>query len=181
MTDTEISDKVKQATRTTLEEDLWLLINNTSEQSISHKIAYYLQQLFIDFDVDCEYNGDIDSPGSKKTISILKSELKYLKLIRPSEETDLEREFTIRAVFPDIIIHKRGTNERNLCIIEVKKSTSTIPYEFDFLKLKAYTSDQYNNNLKYQLGVFIEVIISPEEPSFEFSFFKDGHDIDKLI
>lgn len=36
--------------------DYHLLENNVSERSIAHKLGCYLQLLFNDYDVDCEYN-----------------------------------------------------------------------------------------------------------------------------
>ena len=174
MTDTQINDIVLQATEKVLQNDLWLMKNDTSEQSISYKIAFYLHPLIEDFNVDCEYNGDVDRANNKKAISVLKSDLQRIGLLRNNEADDLEKEFTNRAVFPDIIIHRRGTNQENLCIIEVKKSTSKVPYKYDFIKLSSYTSDKYDNNLKYQIGIFIEAVIDGENSKFNFIYFKNG-------
>lgn len=157
--------------------DTWLLKNDLSEQSISHRIAFHLDPLFADFNVDCEYNGDIDRENNRKAISILKDELQQLGLLRDKEASDLEKECTSRAVFPDIIIHSRGTNENNLCILEVKKSTSTVDFNYDFIKLRSYTSNHYDNNLVYQLGVFIEVVIDKDNPLFNLRFYKGGQEI----
>ena len=179
ITDTEINTLVEQALDTMLEtSDSWLLKNNLSEQSISHRIALHLDPLFVDHNVDCEYNGDIDRQNNKKVISILKTELQSFGLLRDKEATDLEKEFTSRAVFPDIIIHERGSNNENLCVIEVKKNTSSVNYEYDYIKLRSYTSKRYDNNLVYQLGIFIEVIIESENPSFNLKYFKHGQEIE---
>jgi hypothetical protein len=180
MNDQDINHLVQQATTLVLQNDLWLLANDTSEQSISHKIAFYLQPLFNEYHVDCEYNGDVDKQNNKKSISILKTDLQQIGLLREKEATDLEKEFTERAVFPDIIIHHRGTNENNLCIVEVKKSTSNVHYDYDFLKLRCYTSSNYDNTLKYQLGIFIEAIIDGDGSHFNFSYFKNGHKVEQL-
>jgi len=180
-TDIQIDTLVRQALESVLDKDIWLLTNDLSEQSISHRIAYYLEPLFNDFNVDCEYNGDIDRQNNKKAIGVLKSDLMQFGLLRDKEASDLEKEFTNRAVFPDIIIHKRGTNEENLCILEVKKSTSNVNYEYDFIKLRSYTSDRYDNNLKYQLGIFIEVVIDKKKPSFKLKYYKDGQQVDNPV
>ena len=60
-------------------------------------------------------------------------------------------------VYPDIIVHRRGTN-CNLCIIEVKKSKSTTSSDYDKIKLKVYTDldKSTDNELKYQIGLFIK-------------------------
>lgn len=178
MTDIQIRDLIIQALDALLQTtDNWLLKNDLSEQSISHRIAFHLDPLFSNFNVDCEYNGDIDKENSRKAISILKGDLQQFGLLRDKEASDLEKEFTNRAVFPDIIIHTRGTNDNNLCILEVKKSTSTVNFNYDLIKLRSYTSNLYDNNLIYQLGVFIEVVIDNENPSFNLRFYKDGQEI----
>ena len=178
MNDKEIVQLVKIALENLLDSsDNWLLKNDLSEQSISHRIAIHLDPLFQNFNVDCEYNGDIDRANNRKAISILKDELQQFGLLRDKEASDLEKEITNRAVFPDIIIHKRGTNEHNLCILEIKKSTSTVAYNYDFIKLRSYTSNHYDNNLIYQLGIFVEAIIDNDNPSFIFKFYKQGQEI----
>ncbi|MCC3215543.1 MULTISPECIES: hypothetical protein [Chryseobacterium] len=178
MNDTEVIQLVNNALDNFLDSsDTWLLKNDLSEQSISHRIALHLDALFTKYNVDCEYNGDVDRDNNKKAITILKDDLKEFGLLKDSEASELERELTSRAVFPDIIIHKRGSNDSNLCIIEVKKSTSTVSYNYDFIKLKTYTSDQYDNTLKYQLGIFLEAVIHLEKPFFKLTFFKEGSQI----
>ena len=67
-----------------------------------HKLAEALQVEFPDWHVDCEYNRDF-------------TELKVL----PDVETDEDH-----SVFPDIIVHHRGTPE-NLLVIEAKCSDSS--------------------------------------------------------
>ena len=178
MTDIQIKNLVTQALNALLQtSDTWLLKNDLSEQSISNRIAFHLNPLFADFNVDCEYNGDIERDNNRKAISILKEELQQFGLLRVKEASDLEKEFTNRAVFPDIIIHRRGTNENNLCILEIKKSTSSVNYNYDFIKLRSYTSNHYDNNLKYQLGIFVEGVIDKQNPSFNLKFYKDGQEI----
>ena len=47
--------------KTFLDKDSYLLHHNIYERSITHKLAEYLQYNFPNFNVDCEYNGDIDN------------------------------------------------------------------------------------------------------------------------
>ena len=78
-------------------------------------------------------------------------------LLTKKELDEDENYFINRYVYPDIIIHKRGSNADNLCIIEVKKDNSELEYKkYDKLKLDAYTND---DSLKYSVGVFIEFFI----------------------
>jgi len=56
-----------------------------------------------------------------------------------------------KTVFPDIIIHKRGSKEDNLLVIEVKKSTND-NNNFDKVKIKAFID---NKDYKYKYGLFL--------------------------
>lgn len=161
-----------------LDRDNWLLVNNLSEQSITHKLAEYLQNRFPEYNVDCEYNGNIKDESERKKINILKDELENKGLLRESDKTDLEKEFTSRAVFPDIIIHERSKNCNNLCIVEVKKSKSAVSSDYDIIKLKSYTNDLFGNILKYQLGVFIKFITGETHLNYELKFFENGNEIE---
>lgn len=169
-----IKERVNIALTSLFERDNWLIKHDISEQSISHKLAEYLQPIFADFNVDCEYNGNIDKPNGRKKIFLVKQNLKDKGLLNESEENDLEKELAERAVFPDIIIHKRGTNDFNLCVIEVKKSTSSVSFNYDYLKLAAYTTDLIGNDLSYNLGIFICFIIDENNPLHEIKYYKNG-------
>ena len=174
MEDKEIIDRVELANKMLFDNDNWLLKHNLSEQCITHKLAEYLQKIFTDYNVDCEYNGNIENDSERKKISIVKSELRKKGLLTEKEVEEIDKEFAERRVFPDIIIHRRGSNEFNLCIIEVKKSNSSISPEYDEIKLKSYTSDNFGNNLKYQLGIFIILIIKKDRIGFDMNFYRDG-------
>ena len=65
---------------------------HVSELSISHKLSHYLELFVTEYHVDCEYNRNV---ADKKSMG----------------------ESRIR---PDIIIHKRGNNEKNFVVIEIK-------------------------------------------------------------
>ena len=118
----EIKRRIKSALSEVLNNDKYLLQKDIHERTIAHKLATYLQSKFKDYHVDVEYNGNILREDGKKRIKALKSELRALGRLR-GEEQNIEEETIERDVYPDIIIHKRGTPE-NLCIIEIKKSTS---------------------------------------------------------
>lgn len=181
MHDNLIIEKIENSLRSLIEKEYWLIEKDLSEQSICHKLALYIQNEFngCDLDIDCEYNGDITKDNERKSISILKTNLKELNLLKEKEENDLEKEYTNRAVFPDIIIHKRGSHDYNLCIIEVKKSSSNIPFAYDDLKLKSYTSEDNGNNLNYQIGVFVKIIVGAP-PSYRLKYYKHGQEINIL-
>ena len=108
------------AAYTLLKRDRVLLELDANERSLTHKLAEYLQGEFPDWDVDCEYNRDGDTPKRLlvQTIS--------------TDDTDAH------TVFPDIIIHHRNTND-NLVVIEAKKSSTSAGSD-DEEKLKAYVA-----------------------------------------
>lgn len=60
-----------------------------------------------------------------------------------------------KAIFPDIIVHKRGTKE-NLLVIEVKKSTNTLRAArlYDLVKLHVLVSDP---EYAYKYAYFIDI------------------------
>jgi hypothetical protein len=132
--------------------DKFLFQHNVNERSIAHKFAEYLSIHFSSYDVDCEYNSNVEANKGKKYITFLKDKAKELGLLR---ERDLDDEIVYRNVFPDIIIHKRGSNKFNLLIIEMKKSSSKINCDYDIEKLKRYTSPDYENTLIYSFGALV--------------------------
>jgi len=151
-----ILEKIHIALDTLISNDRYLLLNDLSERCITHKLAEHLQPLFLGYNVDCEYNKNINNAKNEKRISILREELTekmkgHLKINNNSVP------FIEKSVFPDIIIHKRGDCNENLCIIEAKKeSSSDILNQYDEIKLEAYASNKYGNELKYHFGFFIE-------------------------
>jgi zona occludens toxin (predicted ATPase) len=103
------------------------------------------------YDVDCEYNKNL---SDIKTIHVLKSELEKIYKFKNKNFKILKNEFTI-SVYPDIIVHKRNTND-NLLIVEVKKKPSNIyKIKYDFIKLKHYTKKTGKSGIGYEYGAFI--------------------------
>ena len=128
--------------------DAWLFEMNVNERSITHKLAEYLQQEFADWNVDCEYNRNLDE---MKRLSVPKTGIEW---------DDLES----KTVFPDIIVHKRGA-KKNLLVIEVKKSNSTVPDTFDKIKLNALLREPFN--YKFALFIKFDVGSGRESPRLE--------------
>jgi hypothetical protein len=112
--------------------DIYLLKKNSSERSLSHRLAVYLEEQFHEWCVDCEYNRNL---ADKKILYDLK--------------THSGRQG--RSVYPDIIVHHRGTNN-NLLIIEIKKGLSTD--DFDLKKLQFYKSQ---HDLHYKYALFLGI------------------------
>jgi predicted AlkP superfamily pyrophosphatase or phosphodiesterase len=155
------------------QQDTWLWQNDLSERSLAHRLAVYFEPLFPGYDVDCEYNGDVDTIDGLKRIFILEQQLRQVIGAKKFENDFMENEVIDRLVFPDIIVHRRSTNEHNLCILEIKKNTSKVPAHYDRLKLSTYTSNVNGNTLRYKLGVFI--LLHMDVPGqYELEFFQNG-------
>lgn len=118
--------------------ELHLLRTDASERSMTHRLALHLTPLFPAFDVDCEYNRD-------------GFDVKRLALHEREAKDDDTEAVT---VFPDIVVHRRGDNEANLLVIEVKKARSAVNAEYDMLKLQAFKRDlKYRHTVHLTLGL----------------------------
>ncbi|CKH64176.1 hypothetical protein [Achromobacter xylosoxidans] len=126
---------VARALSKLLDADHDLLGIDANERSITFRFAMYLQQHFPDWTVDCEYNRDGIEP----------KRLGHLELYPDSEDDEA------KTVFPDVIVHRRGTKNNHL-VLEFKKSTSRIDRQIDLRKLKGY-----KQQLGYEHALFVEV------------------------
>jgi len=98
-----------------------LLDRNVSERALAHHLARFIREgVPATYHVDVEYNRHLDDP-------------KRLQLPRRDA---LDDELRATTVFPDIIVHVRGTDEHNLLVLEVKKPGE--PLEYDEHKLRAF-------------------------------------------
>lgn len=133
-----IEEALESALNKLLKADHDLLSMDANERSITHRLAIYLEEHFPGWNVDCEYNRDgYDS----KTLEI-------------SSEYINSDDLYATTVFPDIIIHHRGTKQ-NLLAIELKKKESgnyKDRKEYDIKKLNAF-----KKQLGYQFTVFIAI------------------------
>lgn len=128
MTRKQITKIIEKAVDELIEKQKELLALDATERSLAHHLANYLAKRFpCDLNVDVEYNRHGSDP-------------KRLNL--PHREA-LDYELRATTVFPDIIVHKRGTNSHNILVIELKKPGESIDY--DGRKLKAFRGE-----LKYQ-------------------------------
>jgi hypothetical protein len=165
LTDDEIKNRLKIALDKLYVKDCYLLKHSAHERSITHKLAEYLQELFPDYDVDCEYNVDIDNDNDRKMWLSdaarikLKELLEKIKIELNPENYDLSQEIgkLSKNFYPDIIIHKRGTNKHNLLVIEAKKEGNDT--SFDEEKLKAFTELDGVHHYKFNLGALVTIDI----------------------
>jgi hypothetical protein len=141
-----VRDHLLDALRTFVRQDSYLLSHDLHERTLTHKLAEYLQPLFPDWNVDCEYNRDGHDP-------------KRVRFAPPPPQNEDEGS----NVFPDIIIHRRGTNDHNLLIIEAKKSRDGGQGidERDRQKVEAFIRD-----LRYRYGALVVFHIADEVTPF---------------
>ncbi len=128
-------EAVARALSELLVNDRDLLGIDANERSITFRFAMYLQQHLPDWTVDCEYNRDGVEP----------KRLGHLDLYPDSEDDDA------KTVFPDVIVHRRGTRN-NYLVLEFKKSTSRVDRQIDLRKLRGY-----KQQLGYEYALFVEV------------------------
>lgn len=144
----EILNGINHSVQALLENDKDTLMRGLNERIISGRLATYLQAAFNDYNVDPEYNGDIDKPNDRKALSIARDRMLAIGL-EPNDDNSY-------SVNPDIIVHRRGTNDHNLIVIEVKKDSSLSKYQkFDLIKLEHLTIDYLGNHYNYRLGVAV--------------------------
>ncbi len=123
-----------------IECDSVLLEDCTGERCIAHRLAVYLEDEFRGWHVDCEFNrqGAKGARGTKRV-----SASADLPESRPGQST--------KDVTPDIIVHMRRRDDRNLLAIEVKPSDSgELPTDRE--KLRKYMSDPH---LRYAFAVLV--------------------------
>jgi hypothetical protein len=138
----DVGGPVHQALARLLQDDQYLFEIDVNERTLTHRLAMYLQPSFPEWHVDCEYNRDEHRPK---------------ELWLPGGDPDAF-DTNAQTVYPDIIVHKRGTNENRL-VIEVKKTSSQVNAEKDFLKLQ-----EYRSQLEYEHALFVELSVRPHAP-----------------
>jgi hypothetical protein len=132
----EVEQALKVALDKFFSQDAHLLAVNASERSMSHRIAVYIAEQIPGYDVDCEYNRDGINP---KELNL------HVEQVSSAEDEAV-------TVFPDIIVHRRGNNNDNLLVVEMKKLGAWHGVEHDEQKLHAFRSQ-----LHYTFAVHLTV------------------------
>lgn len=120
----EIEAIVNAAVATLYEQDAQAIQFDVAERMLSARLAALLSPAFPDHSVHAEYNRHGVEP-------------------KGIEMPDAQGKPTFKLVYPDIIVHRPGTDDDNLLVIEMKKSTNGMKDEQDLEKL---------DRIKYQLG-----------------------------
>ena len=132
-----------------------------SERSIAHRLAFYLEcelrRIGVvakdkEIVVDCEYNRHLGALKAMKAKHELAEIVKEAGR-KPIPLSDDDGWFVF-SVAPDIVVHKRRSDESNLLVLEVKKASNTESPEYDDLKLTLFTK-RGDAGYGYALGVSI--------------------------
>ena len=120
-----VKRKVNRALRDFVRNEYSLLERDLYEVTVSSKLASYLQRLFPNHKVDAEYN----KHGASD------------KLLKD------------RVVRPDIVVHRRGHDDMNLVVVEMKKKDR--PTTDDIEKLIDFTDPHGTDGYCYDFGLFL--------------------------
>lgn len=135
-----IKNKIVRAFNKLISNDSYLFTVDANERSITHHFAIYLQTEFPEYHIDCEYNRTM-------------LDVKRLESFQQAIQADNTNG---KSVFPDIIVHHRGTNN-NYIVIEAKKNGRGDAHQdaptckCDRCKLIAYKDD-----LRYRHAFFVQ-------------------------
>lgn len=130
----EVRNYLDRATARLVEEDRHLLEVDVSEWCIAARVAMYLREYFWDYDVDVEYNRDGEQV--KRLHDVLRD--------CPRDRNDGRR------VLPDVIVHRRGSPDSNLLVIEMKKDPGDKGTDSDRRRIKAFKKE-----LNYKFGALV--------------------------
>lgn len=126
-----LEELIKKSLDDLYQNDEYLITHRVAERDITSKFAHYFQnnmreKNIVDYDVDCEYQRD--GYGTKNINGVI--------------------------VYPDFILHKRGTNDDNLLIIEFKTWWNPNNHD-DIEKLREMMSDTHPYKYKYGYSVIL--------------------------
>lgn len=189
----ELKNKVIQAVSTLIHNDSDMILKGVNERTITSRLGYYLQDLFPDRHVDCEYNLNKDDNSLRKTWSQiheddLKSVFKDIKNLKLELNDIVKTERKIKELskkinsyfYPDIIVHRRNSNDFNEIVIEAKKNHNST--ELDRKKINYLLGiNRTNNNFNYRLGCILKVIVGNQDNSKRIEIYfmqKENIDLD---
>ena len=163
----QILENIETAIEKLLAGEIDTLRRGLNELNVSTHLAFYLKPIFLQYDVDPEYNRDIDKPNDRKALDIARN-----RIIEVGKKTNQNDNYKLS---PDIIIHKRGTNENNLVVIEVKKDIHSKDLkEFDLIKLEHLTIDHLGNHYNYKIGIAIVLGTGNSAGQYEIKYYQNG-------
>ena len=150
-----------------LEKDRYLLEKDLSERCIAARLAMYLREHFLEYDVDVEYNRQGDAVAAKRLRGL--KENCWKRLNRKED----------KIAVPDVIVHHRGCNSHNLLVIEMKKTSNRDGTDCDRQRIEAFCEQQH---LHYCFGALVECETRTNTPTvranwYSYQKWTDGFEI----
>jgi hypothetical protein len=136
---------------------------SVGECAITHRLAVHLERVLGEYgypndeaklSVDCEYNRHLGKLKEQNVKGDVKNRVQKIKNHRIKEHPDKEGWYFF-SVFPDIIVHRRGDDELNLLVIEVKRASNSFDDELDNIKLHLFTAPNDGSGYGYILGATV--------------------------
>jgi hypothetical protein len=132
LTRDEASGIISNSIQKVLADDFELLELGVTERALTHRLALYMEEnVQRPLVVDCEYNRHFRYP-------------KRVQLMRGASHDGRIVEV---AVIPDIILHQRNTDDKNLIALEVKKPGMN--HDHDYEKLRAFRNQLYYRHVAH--------------------------------
>lgn len=133
----EVTQRLRQAVARVRHADHHLLAVDVSERCIAARLAMYLREYFVDYDVDVEYNRYGD-------------DVKHLYDLVTTCPRERNGNSQGQCVLPDVVVHRRGSKKSNLLIVEMKKSSNPTGMDHDIQRILAF-----RQQLGYQVGALL--------------------------
>lgn len=159
MNDDEIMKMVEMTLDEVYKNEEYIFVNDVCERNLVFHFARYFYHVYEkyngekNYSIDCEYNRNRSSFNERK----------YKELVYDGKK---------HKIYPDVILHQRGSNDNNILAIEFKKynNINNKEREKDFMKLEALTDRKLA--YKYKLGLFI--VLGKARGKVKIYKFKDG-------
>jgi hypothetical protein len=146
-----------------LKDDLKTFGDSIGERPIVFRIAHYLAAAaeIGGLSVDCDYNRHGNDPKRDPAIPLA-------GLPSKQEEVHGMAGKKTERFFPDIVLHKRRSDECNILVCEIKRASDNRSPEIDRDRLKILTTGQFH----YEFGAFITV--DQTQPCINVEYFAKG-------
>jgi hypothetical protein len=127
---------VEKALKRLYAQDQEIIEFAVNERSVVFRFGLYFSELlqqssFGIYNLDCEYNRNMGKPKRIKNYP--------------------------DGVIPDVLLHRRNSNEENVLVLEFKGYWNKADRENDHKKIIEFTSQNEDNQYKYALGGVIEL------------------------
>jgi hypothetical protein len=150
-----------------------IILNDINERTIAHRLAVYLGEYFKEYDIDVEYNRNIEKGKHEpKYVHIIKDCFREAYQKAKESGDDIQVFMEQVTTYPDIIVHERGNNKHNILVIEIKKSNNKSDWEIDKRKLEGFT--RKDDGYAYKIGLHLIIKISEPWSTPECEWYENG-------